>query len=201
MGNAMQRNASKLNRKQTREFPRSLALALFYALLGIAVLKAEPPSLTTTHFEVLRRGDTHQLRRFLDQGADVNARDTRGNTALMLATVYAGPDSMRLLLDRGADIDATNNAGANALMRAAPDDFKVRLLLEYGADPNARSAFGNTALMLAARPANSHRAVGLLLSRGADARATNRFGATALMAAAAGGDAESVRLLDRKSVV
>jgi ankyrin repeat protein len=133
----------------------------------------------------------------LDQGADANARDARGDTALMLAAVYGGTDSMRLLLDRGADVNATNNSGATALMRAAANDAKVRLLLRRGADVHARSSFGNTALLLAARPANSHATVKRLLEYGADARTTNIFGGSTLMAAAAGDDAETVKLLLR----
>ena len=191
----MQQNSSRLNQRKPHEFPCSIALALFYVLLAIAAMAAEPATITPGYFEVLRNGDTQQLRRALDRGTDANARDHLGNTPLMLAAVYASPDSMRLLLNRGAEVNASNHASATALMRAGHDDSKVRLLLEHGADVNVRSAFGNTALMLAARPATSHRAVRMLLSRGADARATNAYGATALMAAAAGGDAESVNLL------
>jgi ankyrin repeat protein len=191
----MQRNPSRLNRRKPLEFPRSFALALFYLLLAIAALAAEPATITPDYLEALRRNDVHRLRQLLDLGADVNARDARGNSPLMLAGAYAGPDTMRLLLDRGAEVNATNAAGATALMRAASDDLKLRLLLEHGANVNARSAFGNTPLILAARPATSHRAVRLLLAQGADARATNIFGANALMAAAAGGDAQSVKLL------
>jgi ankyrin repeat protein len=158
-------------------------------------MAAESATIPPEYLEVLRNGDIQQLRKALDLGEDANARDHLGNTPLMLAAVYANPDSMRLLLDRGAEVNASNHAGATALMRAGHDHSKVRLLLEHGADVNARSAFGNTVLMLAARPATSHRAVRMLLARGADARATNAYGATALMAAAAGGDAESVSLL------
>jgi ankyrin repeat protein len=48
----------------------------------------------------------------LDGGALVNARDADGNTPLVLAAVYAGPESVELLLKKGADGNAANKAGA-----------------------------------------------------------------------------------------
>jgi len=129
----------------------------------------------------------------LKAGASANARDINGNTALMWAAVYGDLDCVKLLVEKGAEINATNALGATALMRAAFDYQKVRLLVERGAEVNWRSALGNSALILAARPADSHRAVEFLLRHGADARATNAWGATALMSAVAGGDEATVR--------
>jgi ankyrin repeat protein len=157
--------------------------------------QAAPSPITPEYFAVLRNGDLQGLRDALDHGASANARDAEGNTPLMLAAVYADVSCAKLLLEGGAEVNVTNNAGATPLMRATFDYDKLRLLVDHGADVDARSALGNSALMLAARPANSHRAVGLLLSHGADAKATNNWGATALMAAAAGEDDASVRLL------
>ena len=169
---------------------------LVLSLLGsVTVAAASEPTLDSQYFEILRSGDPRKLRDALDNGAPPNARDKQGNTALMLATVYGDVAAMRLLLDRGAEVNATNNAGATALMRAAFNDAKVALLLDRKADVHARSALGNTALILAARPADSFRAVQRLLDHGADAKATNQFGGSALMAAAAGGDERTVQLL------
>ncbi len=156
---------------------------------------AWPATLSADYLAALRKGDVRVLREALDRGASPQARDASGSTPLMLSAVYGDVECLRLLLDRGADVNATNAAGATALLRAAYDFEKVRLLVERRAEVNARSAFGNTALMLAARPADSRRAVEFLLSHGADAKATNQFGSTALMAAAAGGDERAVRLL------
>lgn len=171
------------------------AVCSIYGLLAGVGASVEPPSIRPEYFAAIRGGDVHQLRAALDRGESANARDTKGNTPLMLAAVYGDVASMRLLIERGADINATNNSGATALMRSSFDYEKTRLLLEQQADVNARSGLGNTALILAARAWNSRRTVELLLSHGADANATNHFGASALMAAAAGGDEKSVRLL------
>jgi hypothetical protein len=157
--------------------------------------RAEQSAISPDYFSALRNGDARLIRGALDKGASANARDAKGNTPLMLATVYGDTACMKLLLEHGAAVNVTNADGATPLMRAAFDYDKTRLLIEHGAEVNVRSGLGNTALMLAARPVNSHRAVKLLLDRGADAKATNNWGATTLMSAAAGGDVESARLL------
>jgi ankyrin repeat protein len=172
-----------------------LCVCSYCCALPVKAAQAVQPSIIPEYFAILRSGDLQKLRDALDHGSPVNARDARGDTPLMLASVYADVSCVRLLLDRGAAVNVTNAAGATPLMRAAFDCEKLRLLVDHGAEVNVRSGLGNTALMLAARPANSHRAVELLLSHGADAKATNNWGATALMAAAASGDEGSVRLL------
>ena len=178
---------------KTNRTPLWCVLASTCGWLGLAA--AETATLTPNFFTTLRGGDVRQLRVALEGGVSPNVRDAHANTPLLHAAVYGDAAGLRLLLDHGADVNATNASGSTALLRAAADFEKLKLLVERGADVNARSALGNTVLMLAARPANSHRAVDLLLVRGADAKATNLFGATALMAAAAGGDAQSVKLL------
>ncbi|HXJ58162.1 MAG TPA: ankyrin repeat domain-containing protein [Verrucomicrobiae bacterium] len=175
----------------------SLAGACLCTRLALPAGKLASSGLNSEYLSVLRSGELRKLREFLDRGASPHARDARGTTALMHAAVYSDVTALRLLLERGALVNVTNSAGATPLMRAAGDAKKVRLLLEHGADVNVASSLGNTALMLAARPADSHRAVALLIEHGASVNATNQFGATALMAAAAGGDEESVRLLLR----
>jgi len=181
--------------KLVRTKPALSLLTLSATLMVSDAMPAKPPTTPPDIFAAVRSGDYRQLLTVLEAGASPNARDAAGNTPLMLAGVYADAACLGLLLDRGAEVNATNRAGATPLLRAATDYDKLKLLLDRGAVVNVRSVFGNTPLMLAARPANSQRAVELLLSRGADARATNNFGASALMAAAAGGDIGAAKAL------
>ena len=52
------------------------------------------------------------MRALIASGAEVNARDEEGDTALHLAARYAGSDaSLKVLLDGGADTALRNNAG------------------------------------------------------------------------------------------
>jgi len=167
------------------------------ALVYFSILNAygETPAISDSYFTILRNGDATKLKDALDHGAPIEARDAKGNTPLMLETVYGDVSCVKMLLDHGAQVNATNYAGATPLIHAAFDHEKAQVLLDNGADVNARSALGDTALMLAARPANSHWAVALLLAHGADVKAVNNWGANALMAAAAGGDVSTVKML------
>ncbi len=69
------------------------------------------------------------VRLLLAAGADVNARDKRDNTALLLTNNL---EQAVLLLQAGADPNAHNQAGTTAFSNTSSDDIK-RLLIEHGA--------------------------------------------------------------------
>ena len=144
----------------------------------------------------IRDADAQAVRKLIDDGADVNARDAEGNTPLILASFYASPECVELLLEKGADANAANKAGVTALIRAATNYEKTRLLVDAGAKVRVRTAdLGNTPLILAARRAGNSRTVKLLLERGADATERNNAGISPIISGAASGDLETVRLL------
>ncbi|KAA0168611.1 hypothetical protein FNF27_07123 [Cafeteria roenbergensis] len=63
----------------------------------------------------------------LDRGADVEARNKSGWTAVMVAARNGHESTVGLLLDRGADVKATNSAG-NSALRVAANASIVRVL-------------------------------------------------------------------------
>jgi diguanylate cyclase (GGDEF)-like protein len=65
-----------------------------------------------------RAGNVKRVKGLLDSGADVDARDNRGNTPLIEAAFFKYPDLVQLLLSKGADINARNHAGDTALTEA-----------------------------------------------------------------------------------
>lgn len=89
----------------------------------------------------------------LNNGAEIEARDSNGWTALVLAVQAGRLDVAQLLLKRGADIQARDNHGRTVLMHAAwlGQPEMVRFLLDKGVDINAKDDSGNTALSYAAR--------------------------------------------------
>lgn len=81
------------------------------------------------------------------RGADVNAKDGTGDTALMEASFHGYHDVVQLLLAKGADANATDSMGRNALLRACERGGHldvVQLLIAKGADVNAKNNRGQT---------------------------------------------------------
>src|SRR6516162_9141531 len=98
----------------------------------------------------IRNADAQLIRKLLDNGAEVNAPDSEGNTPLILASLYASPECVELLIANGADVNAVNVAGVTALLRSATSYEKTRLLLDASAKVQVRTAkLGNTPLILA----------------------------------------------------
>ena len=58
------------------------------------------------------------VRLLLDTGADINAQDTDGNTALTNASHRGNIEIVRLLLDRGADVNIKDEDDVTALWYA-----------------------------------------------------------------------------------
>jgi ankyrin repeat protein len=115
------------------------------------------------------------LRALLDSRlTDVDARNPRGETALMYAALHGELDVARLLLRRGAQVNMT---GWTPLHYAAVGGRTevIALLLEHHAYIDAPSANGTTPLMMAARE-GQFRAAKMLVEEGADPSLRNEAG-------------------------
>ena len=136
------------------------------------------------------------VRKLLGTGADVNAAQVDGTTALHWATYNDDAGTVALLVRAGASVNAVNRYGVPPLTQACTNGNAaiVKQLLDAGADPNATMKGGETVLMLASRAGNID-AVKALLARGANPNAKERLGQTALMWAAAEGHTAVVRVL------
>lgn len=89
--------------------------------------------------ELARNGSTETLSALIDQGLDINLRDTKGNTLLMIAAYQGRVETVGMLLKAGAAADLRNEKGQTPLGGAA---FKghveiARMLLAAGADAQA----------------------------------------------------------------
>ena len=146
--------------------------------------------------EAARRTDADAVRSLLGGGADVNASEADGTTALHWAARLDSVELADLLLAAGADVAAANAFGVRPLWLAAVNGSAPLLdrLLEAGADPDTASAAGESVLMVAARTGRV-AAVEALLARGADVNAPQRNGQTALMWAATEGHTAAVETL------
>ncbi len=132
-------------------------------------------------------GDADGLRKLLAAGADCNARDGDGATALMLAAHAGAIELVKTLIAAGADVNATDERGWGALMKAAYNADLDRgfadvaqVLIDAGANVEAPIGYGVRPLMLAAGYGET-AVVETLLRAGADVLARNDGGLTALM--------------------
>ncbi len=92
--------------------------------------------------EAVRRGCLDDLRALLATGADIDARDRRNQTALMLAVVAGHGHVIAWLIEEGADLDHTAKYGLSALMLAVVRghaDF-VQMLARAGANLSLRGS-------------------------------------------------------------
>lgn len=92
----------------------------------------------------------------LAAGADTNAADREGETALMKASGHGVKESVKVLIEHHADVNRKDVKGRTALMHAAAGHRSdaIPLLLENGADPNVRDNEGQSALDLADKSNN-----------------------------------------------
>ena len=109
------------------------------------------------------RDNQERVEKLLALGADVNAQDADGDTALHGATETGNTALMQRLLDKGADLNVKNKQGGTPLMWAAVYGHQdaAQLLLSRGADPSLKDNDGITAAEWAAR--NKRENVVLLL--------------------------------------
>jgi ankyrin repeat protein len=181
--------ASTPDPKATRimETLRSGDRAAFEKMLGadpkIANLKG--PGGSTPLMYAALYGDADSIRVLLKNGAEPNAKNEVGATALM----WAADDDAKtqLLLDGGANANARSDFGTTALIIAAGrfgSASVVKQLLDHGADPSAKSADSSpkTPLSVAALTGDP-TVLRMLIDHGADVKST---ASRALISAAVG---------------
>lgn len=88
----------------------------------------------------VHRGSIEDLQRLLTNGADIDARDGHGQTALMLAAVEGYGHLVGWLVEGGAALDHTAKYGLSALMLSVIGGHVdvVRRLTDAGASVSLR---------------------------------------------------------------
>ncbi|MDE1762442.1 MAG: ankyrin repeat domain-containing protein [Candidatus Micrarchaeota archaeon] len=140
-----------------------------------------------------------EVLRALKLGADIEAKNEREKTALMVATECCDGDLVVVLSKLGADLNTSDMRGNTALMYAVVAVERLfeirRIFLEAdGVDLDATNKDGCTALMWAAWNGQLD-SVSMLLDKGADINLRDLKGTTALMYATSLGYSDIVRVL------
>ncbi|PKB14561.1 ankyrin repeat protein [Novosphingobium kunmingense] len=101
---------------------------------------------------VTQRRDLTWMQYLIGKGANVNVRDARGQTPLVVASNFSFVEGVELLVARGARVDESNNAGETPLITAVHNRnlALVRVLLKANASPTRADNSGRSALDYAA---------------------------------------------------
>jgi uncharacterized protein len=133
---------------------------------------------------------------FLSCGVDLEVRDERNWTPLMVSAFNGNEEFAKLLIKCGARVTTRDKNGYTPLHWAAYNGHVnlIKILIEKNADPNTKSHLGWTALMQAATRGHP-LACAYLIFRGADVNTASSDGWTSLHKAANNGHTEVVKLL------
>ena len=148
--------------------------------------------------DAVMRRDADAARALIKNGADVNAAQGDGMTALHWAARNGDAELTQVLLFAGGNVKATTRLGGyTPLLMAAEQGHAavISVLIAGGADAVAGNTLGTTALMLAAASGNG-AAVTTLVENGAEVEAREKtFGQTPLMFAVANNRVEAIKAL------
>jgi ankyrin repeat protein len=162
-------------------------------LLTIALLVFAPSSLS----DAIQSGNRAAALELIAKGADVNAADPDGTTALHWAVHRNDADLVERLIKAGAKLNRLNDYGSSPMSEAATvgNVAVLQKLLDAGANVESPNGDGMTALLIVART-NNVAAARLLIGKGANVNHADEWRKqTPLMWAAAQSQPEMVKEL------
>ena len=159
---------------------RCVALLAFIFLNFVRV--ESPMAFATDLHEAALANDATRIKILLTNGARIDARDSSGGTALLVATRVNAIDAARVLIAAGADVNAKDNIDDSPYLYAAAEGRLdiLQMTLAAGADLKSVNRYGGTGLI----PASHHGhpdIVRELLKTDIAIDHVNRLGWTALL--------------------
>lgn len=163
----------------------SLFSLLLVAIVILALHSVNAQVFKIPLHEAVRIGDSKEVQRLLNNGADPNQKPTKeegpmGLSPLHIAAISNRVKIAKMLLEKGAKViirdDVLGGTPLHAAVGRASTTF-VELLLEYGANIHSKSFDHITPLHAAAMGANMEVAK-LLVEKGADVNALSLLGET-----------------------
>lgn len=184
------------------------SIAIMHSIKTGFTLMAHQERINAKFIKAIRRNDLdeaqaclrHKSRSFWEgrpQGpAQIDARDSRGNSALMHAAGYGYAHIVKNLIAQGAPVASVNKAGENALLKAAVNGSVeiVADLLAAGLKVTDRDNQGSSALIHAVR-AQKAIMVAFLIEKKSDVNIRDYKGKTPLHYAAQDGNLVALKSL------
>lgn len=168
MVNALLKGHADVNLKNKNGFS-ALSRALIYNHEDVSQLLLRHPSIdinvngangASTLIVYVLRDREDVVKDLVARGANLNAQDVDGDTALHCAVKTGNVNLVKLLIEKGASIKTRDKLGSTPLMWAGGygQDQAARILLEHGADPNEKDDQGRNAAQWA--DDNAHHELG-----------------------------------------
>ncbi|MBN8969464.1 MAG: ankyrin repeat domain-containing protein [Rhizobiales bacterium] len=163
---------------------RFILAGCFILIASGGCMAAAGAGINSQFLDAAARGDATRVGALLSEGADIEARDRSGRTALLLSTHGNHVDVARLLIAAGADVNAKDSISDTPYLYAGAEGRNEILMmtLEAGADLASTNRYGGTALIPAAHHGHPET-VKILLGTAININHINRLGWTALIEA------------------
>lgn len=157
-----------------------MVLAMFGQSLG-----QNAGNLSAQLIAAAEAGQTAKVRQLLSAGANINAQDERGRTAIMAATHANKPETVAALVKAGANVNLQDNRLDNPFLYAGAEGLLAVLKALEPARPNTRiyNRFGGTALIPACERGHVEMVEYLLEHTDVDVNHINNLGWTGLLEA------------------
>ncbi|MFD4820450.1 ankyrin repeat domain-containing protein [Peribacillus butanolivorans] len=135
--------------------------------------------------QAAERKETETIKRLIEEGVDINTKDSEGRTATMIATYNNDVETTKVLIKAGADVNIHDNMKNNPFLYAGAEGYVeiLKLTIEAGADPAMINRYGGTALIPASEHGHIDAIKELLTKTDIDVNHVNDLGWTALMEA------------------
>jgi ankyrin repeat protein len=131
------------------------------------------------------RGEANRVSDLIKQGAQINAQDAQGRTAIMAATYGNHIETVKALLDAGADVNVRDAMLNNPFLYAGAEGYLDILKLAWaaGADTRLTNRFGGIAIIPASERGHVEVVQWLLENTDINVNHVNNLGWTALLEA------------------
>ncbi|WP_397376672.1 ankyrin repeat domain-containing protein [Paenibacillus sp. p3-SID867] len=168
----------------------AILLILFLSACQSNPEKEEVQNMNRELIEFAEQGNTEQVRQLLQSGADINATDEQGRTAVMAATYHNHVGTVEALIQAGADINIRDHQRNNVFLYAGAEGMMeiLRLAIEADADVTLTNRYGGTALIPASDRGHVEIVQELLTRTDVDVNHINHLNWTALLEAVILGD-------------